>query len=102
MKRYIPKKPPDLFARPTGLRQIHKRLRPPRRFTLRRRGVKRIRVGEDELEKRAVSEEAAGGVATLPERIVYRELLRRRVTFDFQSSLLGGRLRLGGMVADFI
>jgi len=43
---------------------------------------------------------------TLPERIFYKALVSRKFVpggdFDFQSSLLGGRVFLGGMVADFI
>lgn len=42
---------------------------------------------------------------TLPERIVYKALKDRRLIpgiFDFQSTLTGGRLQLGGMVADFL
>jgi very-short-patch-repair endonuclease len=55
---------------------------------------------EEDLEKRAVSAEEVRG--TLPERIAWLALYKRQVEFDFQSSLLGGRLELGGMVADFI
>lgn len=39
---------------------------------------------------------------TLPERVVYKALEDRHIEFDFQSSLLGGRVELGGLVADFI
>ena len=39
---------------------------------------------------------------TLPERVVYKSLTDRHVVFDFQSSLLGGRIEMGGLVADFI
>lgn len=102
MKRYIPKKPSDYKPKPSGLRsaQIFKPLRAARDFVLRRRRLRAKESRQEELEKRAVSKDRVLG--TLPERIVYRELLRRRVSFDFQSSLLGGRARLGGMVADFI
>lgn len=70
-----------------------------------KRGVRRPRVGEDQLEARAVQREYVNG--TLPERIVYKYLtdyLRfvSGVDFDFQSSLDGGRLELGGMVVDFL
>lgn len=39
---------------------------------------------------------------TLPERVVYKSLEDRTLIFTFQSSLQGGRIELGGMVADFI
>jgi len=39
---------------------------------------------------------------TLPERVVYKSLEDRRLDFSFQSSLFGGRIELGGLVADFI
>lgn len=74
-------------------------------FTLHRRGPKRTDVGEDPLEARAVSKEQIHG--TLPERIMYLALIRvmhfsPEQDFDFQSSLEGGRLELGGIVADFL
>ena len=98
-KRLISKKRPPYFHKPIGLKRAQfKRLRPPRDFTLRKRGLRRP--VEDDLERRAVSKERV--IGTLPERIIYKELLRRRITFDFQSSLLGGRQKLGGMVADYI
>lgn len=74
-------------------------------FVTHRRGVKRPRVGEDQLEARAVSADRVRG--TLPERIVYQYLASRLrfapgIDFDFQSSLQGGRMELGGIVADFL
>lgn len=39
---------------------------------------------------------------TLPERVVYKSLEDRDLIFTFQSSLQGGRIELGGLVADFI
>ncbi len=39
---------------------------------------------------------------SLPERIVYKELLRRHVDFSFQSSMSGGHQQFGGMLIDFI
>ena len=43
---------------------------------------------------------------TWPEFLCYRELTRQGyepgLDFDFQSSLLGGRQSLGGLVADFV
>jgi len=73
--------------------------------TVHKRGVRRPRVGEDQLEARAVQREYVNG--TLPERIVYKYLTDRMrmvsgIDFDFQSSLDGGRLELGGMVVDFL
>ena len=38
---------------------------------------------------------------TLPEWLVYRELTRLKVDFDFQSRQLGGRMERGGLVLDF-
>lgn len=99
--------PPD---RPLQLRQkdLVKRefiKEDPHWWTLHRRGPKRERVGEDPLELRAVPKEQVRG--TLPERILYLALIRVMhfavdADFDFQSSLAGGRLELGGIVADFL
>lgn len=74
-------------------------------FVEHKRGVRRPKVGVDPKEARAVSENSVRG--SLPERIVYRYLtsvlrLSPYVDFDFQSSLDGGRLELGGIVADFM
>jgi len=73
-------------------------------FVTHRRGVRRPTVGLDPLEARAVSERAVRGY--LHERIVYRWLtangFRSGADFDFQSSMFGGRLELGGIVADFL
>ena len=38
---------------------------------------------------------------TLPEWLVFQELTRLKIDFDFQSSQLGGRQTRGGSVADF-
>lgn len=65
-----------------------------------RRGWLRPRIGPTDLEKRAVPRTQVLG--SLHERIVYKELARRGINFDFQPSVQGGRLQLGGMVADFI
>jgi very-short-patch-repair endonuclease len=65
-----------------------------------RRGLRRTPVGMDPREARAVPHEQVAG--TLPERIVYAWLSEHRIPFDFQSSLQGGRLEFGGIVADFI
>lgn len=64
------------------------------------RGPSRPSIGPTEIEMRAIPIEEVYG--SLPERILYKEFQRRRVTFSYQSSMLGGRLELGGMVADFI
>lgn len=74
-------------------------------FILHRRGPRRPKVGEDPLEARAVSKETVPG--TLPERIMYTALIRvvhlvPDADFDFQSSQEGGRVELGGIVADFL
>lgn len=74
-------------------------------FVLHRKGLRRLKVGEDPLEARAVSKDMVRG--TLPERIVYKyleDILKfiPNVDFDFQSSQSGGRVELGGLVADFL
>lgn len=74
-------------------------------WTLHRRGPKRERVGLDPLEERAVPKEQVRG--TLPERIIYLALIKvlhmvPDADFDFQSSMQGGRLEFGGIVADFV
>jgi len=74
-------------------------------WVLHQRGVRRADYSTDPLEARAVPDEYVHG--TLPERIVYRLLMElglnpARGDFDFQTSLYGGRLELGGIVADFI
>lgn len=74
-------------------------------FIEHRKGVYRPNIGEDPLEARAVSKSSIRG--TLPERIVYKYLisvlrLQPGADFDFQTSLFGGRLELGGIVADFM
>ena len=74
-------------------------------FILHKRGVRRSKAGIDWLEHRAVPKEMIKG--TLPERIVYKYLTSKLgfipdVDFDFQSSLNGGRLEMGGIVADFV
>lgn len=40
--------------------------------------------------------------ATLPEWRVYWWLSKEKIQFDFQSSLMGGRLDKGGLVIDFL
>jgi very-short-patch-repair endonuclease len=69
-------------------------------LTIHRRGPRRLAVGMDPREARAVSHDQVAG--TLPERIMWLWLTQHHVQFDFQSSLQGGRLEFGGIVADFI
>ena len=69
-------------------------------FVGRRRPLKRPLTPDEELERRAVPLEKVFG--SILERVVYKEFQRRRLDFDFQSGLLGGRFELGGKVADFI
>ena len=74
-------------------------------LTIHRRGLSRKLVGVNPLEARAVPKEFVRG--TLPERILYAALItiahqKPDVDFTFQSSLAGGRLELGGIVADFM
>jgi very-short-patch-repair endonuclease len=74
-------------------------------YTLHRRGPRRTWIGEDPLEARAVSHNLVRG--TLPERIVWKYLVQNMrfvpdSDFDFQSSLQGGRVDTGGIVADFL
>ena len=42
-----------------------------------------------------------GQPATLPERLVGRELDRLGISYQFQQSFLGGRTQSGGVVADY-
>lgn len=74
-------------------------------LVMHRRGPRRMKVGEDPLEARAMPHSYIRG--TLPERIIYKFLLEKfhmqdGVEFRFQSSLQGGRAELGGIVADFL
>lgn len=72
-------------------------------MTVHRRGVRRARIGENALEARAMQ----GIPGYLTERILYAALVNLfhfvpGVDFLFQSSLEGGRLEMGGLVADFL
>lgn len=74
-------------------------------FSLHRRGPKRTWTGLNQLEERAIPHSLLRG--TLPERIIYKyvtQILRfsEPADFDFQSSLQGGRIDTGGIVADFL
>lgn len=70
-----------------------------------RRGIKQERVGQDPNEARAVPHGVIKGY--LDERILYATLVNLfhfipGVDFDYQSSIDGGRLEMGGLVCDFI
>ena len=74
-------------------------------LALHRRGPRRIWVGLNHLEQRAIPKSQLRG--TLPERIMYKYLTVNMhfvegIDFDFQSSLQGGRIDTGGIVADFL
>ena len=74
-------------------------------FTLHRRGPGRPLVGTDPMELRAIPRWRVVGF--LRERIVWKWLATQAhlvpdVDFDFQSSMLGGRMELGGLVVDFL
>jgi hypothetical protein len=74
-------------------------------FIIHRRGPSQKQIGEDPLEARATPKGVIRG--TLPERIIYRALVEQYhmvpdVDFLYQSSLQGGRLDTGGIVADFL
>lgn len=75
-------------------------------YTLHRRGFPStmVKIPGDPDEARAVPEHVIPG--TLPERIVYLELVKRGfvegIDFTFQSSKEGGRNELGGLVVDFV
>lgn len=70
-----------------------------------RRGIGRRRVGQSALEARAVPHSLIPGFLT--ERILYATLVNLfhfvpGVDFLYQSSADGGRLEMGGLVADFL
>jgi len=75
-------------------------------FIVHRRSIEgRTWIGTSPLEMRAIPHDQLRG--TLPERIIYKYLTERLnfsegPDFDFQSSLQGGRIDTGGIVADFI
>ena len=98
---------PQPVTRPVDIhtKDLMKSDKDPWWYILHRKGLRRLKVGEDPLEARAISKDMVRG--TLPERIVYKFLtdqlkLVSGVDFDFQSSQSGGRLELGGIVADFL
>lgn len=101
---------PQPVERPYSIRSrdllVNRYLREsPAWSVIHKRGLTREMVGQDPLEQRAVPHWQVKG--TLPERIVYKyltDLLRMKdgYEFDFQSSQQGGRMELGGLVADFL
>lgn len=96
----IPRRPLRFQLR-TLLR--HSAIRPGGGVVVHRRGIKRTRVGGDPREARAMQ----GIPGYLTERILYAALINLfhfvpGVDFLYQSSLEGGRLEMGGLVADFL
>lgn len=83
----------------------YRTIKPASPITLHRRGlITEDYRPPDPREQYAVPDSEVHG--TLPERIFYRALTDAHLTpnadFTFQSSLAGGRIELGGMVADFL
>ncbi len=79
-------------------------IRPDSPIIVHRRGLKMANYNaRDPREQWAVPRSEVTG--TLPERIMYKSLQERHLipsVFTFQSTTIGGRLELGGMVADFL
>jgi len=74
-------------------------------MSVHRRGISRKRIGMSALEQRAVPHSLVPGYLT--ERILYATLVNLfhfvpGVDFQYQSSAQGGRLEMGGLVADFL
>jgi very-short-patch-repair endonuclease len=74
-------------------------------FVIHRRGPAQPWMGITPLEMRATPHSEVAG--TLPERIIYKYLTEQMnftdgLDFNFQSSLQGGRIDTGGIVADFM
>ena len=91
--RVQPPARPDLAERPRGVEQLSlvaSKFRDWERLI----GRDRLRAVERLME--------TGVVGTLPELCVYGWLEQRKHLFEFQSSLMGGRLLKGGAVADFV
>jgi very-short-patch-repair endonuclease len=70
-----------------------------------RRGLRRATVGANQLEARAVPHSVVPGY--LDERILYAALVNLfhfvpGIDFQYQSSIEGGRIEMGGLVADFL
>lgn len=100
----IPKRPLRFQLR-TLIRKDAIRGRKTWWLTVHRRGIRRDRVGISALEQRAVPHSMVPGFLT--ERILYATLVNLfhfvpGVDFLYQSSQHGGRLEMGGLVADFL
>lgn len=93
----VPTQPGPQTLRSRSRSKLTKIRNLPRRFTVRRRGFFRKFDVDEYFSK------PPDFVGTLPEWQVYLWLLRRKERgWTFQSSIMGGRLRLGGVVADFM
>jgi len=86
---------PDLPETPSGKRLLDPRSEREREWS-RLVGPKRAK----SLMRLVASGEGLG--LTLPELCAYLWLKRRKLLFEYQSPLLGGRLQVGGAVADFV
>jgi len=78
---------------------------PPPGLVIHRKGPYQMWMGIAPLEMRATPHSEIAG--TLPERIIYKYLTEVMhfsdgIDFNFQSSLQGGRVDTGGIVADFM
>jgi hypothetical protein len=98
-------KRPLRFQLRSIIRAAFVRVTSPWWLTVHRRGIPRQLVGVDPLEARAVPPGVIKGYLT--ERLIYAALVNQfhfvpGVDFDFQSSVDGGRLEMGGLVADFL
>jgi len=69
------------------------------RFSLQRQPIVGLEDEVEQLERRAVPLEQVWG--SLPERILYRELLRRRAVFLFHYMLAGVRGQPGAIIVDY-
>jgi hypothetical protein len=101
----IPQRPLRFQIRTLIRKEDGIRAKQPWWMVVHRRGIRRRRVGVDALEARAVPHGLVGGYLT--ERILYATLVNifhfvPGVDFIFQSSVEGGRLEMGGLVADFV
>ena len=93
----VPTQPGPQTLRSRSRSKITKIRNLPREFTLRQRGFFK------KFDKDEYWHPQAGFVGTLPEWQVYLWLLRRKERgWTFQSSIMGGRLQLGGVIADFL
>jgi hypothetical protein len=99
----IPKRP--VMFQERSLIHYQELNKDPLWLVIHRRGPAREQLGGNPLEMRATSKELIRG--TLPERILYKYLTELMhfdpmVDFSYQSSLQGGRIDTGGIVADFM